>query len=112
MTRNRDLFLVTSSISVAIQAVRELHALSPPSAGRYTPLMVSIWPDTWFLKMSHAIASGPDPRGKKREGSGYARLPQFTIKGKKKKNKKKKVHVCTDYAYVHCTGGSLAALYR
>ena len=31
-----DLNLVTASISPSIQEVRELHALSPPLAGRYT----------------------------------------------------------------------------
>ena len=31
----RDLNLVTASISPSIQDVRELHALSPPSAARY-----------------------------------------------------------------------------
>ena len=31
----RDLNLVTASISSSIQDVQELHALSPPSAGRY-----------------------------------------------------------------------------
>ena len=37
VTKSRnDLNLVTASISSSIQDVRELHALSPPSVGRYT----------------------------------------------------------------------------
>ena len=35
LEKGRVLFLVTASISPSVQAYAELHALSPPSAGRY-----------------------------------------------------------------------------
>ena len=35
LEKGRVLFLVTASISLSVQALWELHALSPPPAGRY-----------------------------------------------------------------------------
>ena len=50
-----NVFLVTSSISPSVLAVWELHALSPPSAGRYA--LAVLIRDIWF-QMPNALHRG------------------------------------------------------
>ena len=76
-----DLNLVTASISSSIQDVRELHALSPPSAGQYalgggthTPTYIHSYTTCPSFK---SVPKTRTVRGRRKQGGKGGSPPRF-----------------------------------